>query len=349
MRSSTDIAGLRSGKLVALERSDKKRKGSYLWRCRCDCGNEFFAEACAIRSGSVKSCGCARKGQGARDIAGERFGRLTALYRTDRKSGSSYLWHCRCDCGREADVRLSALTSGNTTSCGCISDEQRRGRAKDLTGQRFGQLTALYRLDEKQGGSYLWHCRCDCGREADVQAKLLLRGDTTSCGCARKGHGVRDLAEQRFGRLTALYRLDGESGEHSVWRCRCDCGRETDVRADSLLSGGTTSCGCRREEHEQPPLHYVAGTCIEQIDHPPLRANNTSGYTGVIPLKDGRWRAELTFQGKRRYLGVYRDLHLAVKARRKAENRVFGEFLDDYYAGQRTAESGAGGAIEPAG
>ena len=348
MREGIDISGMRSGRLTVLERTEQKRNGAYLWHCRCDCGQDAFATANEISRGTRKSCGCARKGREAKDIAGQHFGRLTALYRTERKSGSSYLWHCRCECGRETDVRLSALTSGNTTSCGCVSDETRRSRAKDLTGQRFGRLTVLYRLDDSNGKGVLWRCRCDCGREADVQAKLLLRGDTASCGCARKGQGVKDVTGRRFGRLTALYRLDNENSDHSYWRCRCDCGREKDIRLSSLVSGDTTSCGCKLQEHEPPPLHYVDGTCIEQIDHPPLRTNNTSGYTGVIPLKDGRWRAEITFQGKRQYLGVFRDIHLAAEARRKAENRIFGEFLDEYYAAE-TEDAAKDGIVIPTG
>jgi hypothetical protein len=71
---------------------------------------------------------------------------------------------------------------------------------------------------------------------------------------------LKDLTGQRFGRLTVLRR-----GEDLVretlrpymapqrvrlvrWHCRCDCGREVDVLAISLRSGGTRSCGCLRRE-----------------------------------------------------------------------------------------------------
>ena len=43
-KTADDIAGLRSGKLVALEKSDIRRRGATLWRCRCDCGNEVLLE-----------------------------------------------------------------------------------------------------------------------------------------------------------------------------------------------------------------------------------------------------------------------------------------------------------------
>ena len=67
----------------------------------------------------------------------------------------------------------------------------------DLTGQRFGRLVVIGRAPSKVirtylpgGDSYLnwvtmWHCKCDCGREKDVEAQSLRRGATRSCGCLR--------------------------------------------------------------------------------------------------------------------------------------------------------------------
>ena len=62
-----------------------------------------------------------------------------------------------------------------------------------------------------------------------------------------------------------------------------------------------------------------------------LRADNTSGYTGV-QSDHGRWRAVITFKKKVYYLGTYDKLEQAVQVRQQAENRLFGEFLDWYYA-----------------
>ena len=60
-------------------------------------------------------------------------------------------------------------------------------RKLDLTGQRFGRLTALRCTEEKQNGNYLWLCTCDCGKEVVIKADHLRRKDTMSCGCIRKG------------------------------------------------------------------------------------------------------------------------------------------------------------------
>lgn len=57
-----------------------------------------------------------------KDITGQKFGRLTALHRTDTVKGKTK-WLCLCDCGNLTEVRISHLTSKHTTSCGCIHKE----------------------------------------------------------------------------------------------------------------------------------------------------------------------------------------------------------------------------------
>lgn len=60
-------------------------------------------------------------------------------------------------------------------------------RKLDLTGQRFGRLTAVCCTDQKQNGNYMWVCDCDCGKQVIVKADHLKRGETQSCGCIREG------------------------------------------------------------------------------------------------------------------------------------------------------------------
>lgn len=55
----------------------------------------------------------------------------------------------------------------------------------------------------------------------------------------------KDLTGKRFGRLVALEPTKERRNYRVVWRCRCDCGRDYQVATQSLLDGGTTSCGCR--------------------------------------------------------------------------------------------------------
>ena len=58
---------------------------------------------------------------------------------------------------------------------------------KDITGMRFGRLVALYPSSKRENSSSIfWHCRCDCGKEKDINGSSLRRGLIVSCGCYNK-------------------------------------------------------------------------------------------------------------------------------------------------------------------
>lgn len=124
------------------------------------------------------------------------------------------------------------------------------GRACNISGQRFGALTAVRCLDMNNKGYRVWLCRCDCGGEIAVDTRRLKRGIVTNCGCvpkenARSGSLAEDLSGQRFGLLLVLQRTENKKG-HTCWLCRCDCGRTCAVTAHELKSGAVKSCGCMR-------------------------------------------------------------------------------------------------------
>lgn len=63
-----------------------------------------------------------------KDLAGQVFGRLTALEPVGKNEYRQYLWRCKCACGKECVVASGNLISGNTKSCGCL-----RGQAHGLS------------------------------------------------------------------------------------------------------------------------------------------------------------------------------------------------------------------------
>jgi hypothetical protein len=66
-------------------------------------------------------------GRPAKNLAGQKFGRLTALAREEEApsgAGISARWMCRCDCGATTTVTSDRLTQGRTKSCGCYAIER---------------------------------------------------------------------------------------------------------------------------------------------------------------------------------------------------------------------------------
>ena len=135
----------------------------------------------------------------------------------------------------------------------------------------------------------------------------------------------KDWIGKRFGNLTVVS-YDGRDGGKHYWRCLCDCGKETRSCQSNLQSGHTRSCGCKVDPVNT--RHFVEGTCLESIKSKKVFANNTSGVRGVYRNKrTGRWSAQITFQGRTRYLGSFEELEDAVRARAKGE-KIFQEFLE---------------------
>lgn len=56
-----------------------------------------------------------------------------------------------------------------------------------------------------------------------------------------------DRTGQRWGRLLVVEQAPN-NGSWVMWKCRCDCGNKVEVRAISLASGNTRSCGCLQRE-----------------------------------------------------------------------------------------------------
>lgn len=54
--------------------------------------------------------------------------------------------------------------------------------AIDITGQRFGRLTAV-RFAYAKSGRRMWECKCDCGNVTVCAPNNLKSGATKSCGC----------------------------------------------------------------------------------------------------------------------------------------------------------------------
>lgn len=102
------------------------------------------------------------------------------------------------------------------------------GRAKDLTGQRFGYLTVISRAENrvsKNGKQRVyWNCLCDCGNKVDVRTDNLTNGETFSCGCyAKRRHSecMREIIarEPSHGMVgTRIYHIWG----NMLSRCRSE-------------------------------------------------------------------------------------------------------------------------------
>lgn len=201
-RKRQDLTGITFDRLTVIGPADdyvNPKSGQHFsqWLCQCSCGKQCVKRTSYLLSKTTphKSCGCYRsdsnKGRNLVNLTGRRFGRLTVVSRADDKyepSGKAIvMWHCRCDCGNELDVRAATLVNGSTTSCGCAKSVMTKD-FRDLTGRHFGRWTVLKLGQPQHRGKRTyrtWTCRCECGTVRDVSEQSLVKGVSRSCGCLR--------------------------------------------------------------------------------------------------------------------------------------------------------------------
>jgi hypothetical protein len=147
---------------------------------------------------------------------------------------------------------------------------------RDLTGQTFGRLTVIERVQDHitKGGKHLvqWLCKCECGKTKLLRADILKQGKAV-CKCNGKSCGRKheDLTGRRFGKLVVTgyvlleksiiikhkFKAKDCKSEIEVNRlykngsyyiCQCDCGNVSYVKKSSLVGGKTKSCGCLKNK-----------------------------------------------------------------------------------------------------
>lgn len=218
----------------------------------------------------------------------DRFGKLIALYPTDKRQDRCIVWHCKCDCGNEIDVKSTSLTSGNTKSCGCLSRETSRRNGINTRKRNEYDLSGEYGigLTSKKEKFYF-----------DIEYYDKIKDYTWS----KNPEGY--VISTPFGQILRMHILImNPSKGHDIDHINHDV---ADNRKANL----------RECEHYQ---NIIATKTY---------SNNTSGRKGVYYDKSrNKWMAILTVNKKTINLGRFNMYDEAVKARENAERIYHKDF-----------------------
>ena len=191
-KTSKFVAGDKVGRWTILGDCTLSSRNERKWLCLCDCGTERYVLERSLLYGGSISCGCLRKERASEvnspDLTGKQFGDLIVIRKLSNSKHGTSRWLCKCSCGADYVVQGSLLITGRRTRCPS-KVHQKNYAFRDITGQRFEKLVALYpskRYDKS--GSVIWRCRCDCGNEVDVPYNALMYSNQKSCGCQKKEH-----------------------------------------------------------------------------------------------------------------------------------------------------------------
>ena len=124
MPKRVNLTGNVYGELIVIEMLYGYRMCNGKPRTYCRCysqdGDEVVVRADALQSGATKSLKGAGKTGKKANIAGMKFGLLTAVEPTNKRAtNGSVIWICKCDCGNVTEVSTGNLMRGHTLSCGC--------------------------------------------------------------------------------------------------------------------------------------------------------------------------------------------------------------------------------------
>lgn len=98
-----------------------------------------------------------------------------------------------------------------------------------------------------------------------------------------RGRFAHDLSGKMFGMLLVVEKAKTNHLSKAMWLCLCECGGQITTLAESLRSGGTTSCGCKKPK--KPRSSYVLSEAgKEAIRHKNSLPSGEAAWNKVINM-----------------------------------------------------------------
>lgn len=233
---------------------------------------------------------------------------------------------------------------------------------EDLTGKKFNHWTVLEQADDYVNPNTgarcsRWLCECDCEDKTRkvVNGSYLKNGESKSCGCHK-----RKVTSERSKKYNT-YDLSGEYGigytskgeefyfdledydliKNYCWYIRDDGYVVTNVYFNTnynrpllfhklLLPDEIQIDHKNHKKYDNQKENLRPCNNSNNQWNKGLYKNNTTGVTGVSWDKRRRkWRVRINVCKKEIFIGFFDDFDDAVKARKEAEERYFGEWSYD--------------------
>lgn len=237
------------------------------------------------------------------DLTGQCFERLTVLGRCEDyiyPSGYKAIqWLCQCDCEDKTIVKVVGknLKRGTTKSCGCIAKEKLIERNKRGCENKY-DLSNEYGIGYTSKGEEFWFDLDDYDKIKDYYWSYDSNGY------------VRAVIKNK--KIVKLHRLvmDVEN---------------LDIEVDHKTHPYNNE---HKIDNRKSNLRVV--TKSQNIMNSSLRSDNSSGCPGVsFHKRDQKWYTSITINQNTIWLGSFINFEDAVKARKNAEIKYFGEYRYD--------------------
>ena len=301
-----DLTGQKFDRLTVIKRIDDYVSPSghkYVnWLCKCDCGNELSVISSNLKRGNTKSCGCLNREMLSTnkfiDLSGKRFGYLTVIkqdgYYIDPRNSKHPKWLCQCDCGNTTTVVCSALTTGHTNSCGCLSKETTRQCRKKYNDY---DLSGDYGIGYTLKGEEFYFDLEDYDKIKDYCWRLN-----------KENYVITQIIIDSKPQNIMMHRI-------------------IMLNSGELLNSKIDIDHINHNEYDNRKINLRIATRSQNNQNKMIASNNTSGFIGVYYYKNiSKWGVTLTLNNKVNNLGYYQKFTEAVKSRIEGEQKYFGEY-----------------------
>lgn len=234
----------------------------------------------------------------------------------------------------------------------------------DIVGRQFGNWLVLERSENHiipSGASipmYLCECQCKAKTRKIISGATLRHGNSKSCDKCRDkakyklrkynkytkidnyyigytSKGEKFYFDEEDYDLVRNYSWHLNDGGYVIANSHITDGKTKAIRMHRLIMekycninkkvidhiGGYNTRNDNRKSNLR--ISNKSGNAANSD----IRNTNTSGVTGVCwNKKANKWMARITYNNKDYYLGLFDELEDAIAARKKAEDKYFGDF-----------------------
>lgn len=223
---------------------------------------------------------------GHNDLVGKKYGRLTVIRREENSSDGHAKWLCKCDCGNFIITRGTSLRCGIVKSCGCLQKDKLRKQNK--ANKKYN----IYNLHSSYGIGYA--SNTDEKFYFDLEDYEKIKD---YCWSVNDDGYMYSKIDDKY---VLMHRFIINE-------------KDSEIEVDHFNRN--------RKDNRKSNLKSV--TRQHNNWNKGLQINNTSGITGITwNKKSQKWIAYIM----RKHLGSFNNFEDAVKARKQAEEKHFGEY-----------------------
>ena len=226
-----------------------------------------------------------------------------------------------------------------------------------MTGQTFGRLKVIERTTNDNQGRARWLCECSC----DNKNRVIVSGynlrnkknPTNSCGCLNRESIFQTLKKYNKYDLSGEFGIGWTENTNQEFyfdledydKIKSYCWRETDdwyiTTLDNTLmhrvimnvlddqSIDVDHIKHNKKDNRKSEMRLVDRT-HNMMNKSLMSSNKTSKVAGVTwDNQKNKWHSYISLYGKRIDLCFYQNIDVAIKIRKQAEDKYYGEYSYD--------------------